>query len=251
MTIQMLPLRQCFIWLGAGWFSFKANPGVGLAMSLLFLVFWLLLGMLPFVGIALMVTFLPFLFAGLLIAAHKSLVNSQALVEDMFLAFNDERFRQPLLRLGSWMLAILLLLFITFYPVSWFFLKAIYLSSTDVQGQFTHSLADMVNASPFSLGLQLLVVWAVSMGLFYATPLLVFEGLEPAEAVWISLQACLKNFLPLTLFMLIASLMATLAIFTFGLGLLLLIPVLTGATYASFRDIFDPIDEVLTQTPST
>ena len=95
------------------------------------------------------------------------------------------------------------------------------------------------------------MVWAVSMGLFYATPLLVFEGLEPAEAVWISLQACLKNFLPLTLFMLIASLMATLAIFTFGLGLLLLIPVLTGATYASFRDIFDPIDEVLTQTPST
>lgn len=240
MKIQLVAFRRCFTWIGAGWFAFKTNLGAWLALSVVFLLTLMLLGMLPFIGFPLIILFLPLLLAGLLVTAHKSLTGALAQVEDLLLGFNDDRFRKPLLLLGAAMVAGSALLFITLYPLSREVFKALYLAGNEAQ--VAAALAGTLASSPVSLLLQLGVIAAVLMTFFYATPLVVFEGLEPLDAISASLQACLKNLVPLGLFALMMAGLGMLASFAFGLGYLVLIPVLTGASYASFRDVFDPVE---------
>lgn len=239
MNIQLVELRRCFAWIGAGWYAFKCNLGAWLALSILFLLVVMLLGMLPFVGIPLIILFVPLLLSGLLVTAHKSLTGSLAQVEDMLLGFNEEHFRKPLLVLGGAMVVGTILLFATFYPLSGQVLKALYIPGSDAQ--VATGLVELAESSPISLLLQMGVSSVVIMAFFYATPLVVFEGLNPDDAILTSLQACLKNILPLALFATMVVGLGVLATFAFGLGYLVLIPVLTSASYASFRDVFDPV----------
>ncbi len=238
MKIQLVEFRRAFIWFGAGWYAFKTNLGAWLALSILFLLAVLLLGMLPFIGIPLIALFFPLLLVGLLITAHKSLTGSLAQVEDMLAGFNDQRFRNPLLLLGGAMLAGLLLLFAILYPLSGEIFKALYFPGSDTKVALT--LAQMTESSPLGLLLQMGLIGVFLMAFFYATPLVLFEGQSPLDAISASLLACLRNIVPLVLFGMITVGLGILASFAFGLGYLVLIPVLTAASYASFRDVFDP-----------
>lgn len=240
MKIQLVEFRRCFVWLGAGWYAFKTNPGAWLALSIVFLLVIMLLGMLPFVGIPLIILFIPLLLAGLLVTAHKSLTGSLAQVEDLLLGFNDERFRKPLLLLGAMMVAGSMLLFAALYPLSAEVLKALYLPGSDAR--VAAALTELGQSSPVGLMLQLGIIGVVLMAFFYATPLVVFEAQMPLDAVSTSLLACLRNLVPLVLFGVMTIVLGILASFAFGLGYLVLIPVLTGASYASFRDVFDPVE---------
>ncbi|MGB3918921.1 hypothetical protein J9253_18470 [Thiothrix litoralis] len=240
MKIQLVDFRRAFIWLGAGWYAFKTSLGTCLALSITFLLAVMLLGMLPFVGIPLIALFIPLLLVGLLVTAHKSLTGALAQVEDGLLGFNDPRFSKPLLLLGAMMVAGLLLLFVVLYPLSGEIFKALYLPGSETSVIVT--LAQMAESFPLGLLLQVGLVTVFLMAFFYATPLVVFEGQAPLEAVSASLLACLRNIVPLTLFGIMTLLLGILASFVFGLGYLVLIPVLTGASYASFRDVFDPVE---------
>ncbi|MBU0655804.1 MAG: hypothetical protein KJ914_11855 [Gammaproteobacteria bacterium] len=240
MKIQLVAFRRCFAWLGAGWYAFKSNLGAWLALSIIFLLFQMLLGMLPFVGIFLIAFFMPFLLTGLLVTAHKSLVGSLAQVEDALLGFNDLRFRKPLLILGVAATAGTLLVFIALFPLTGEILKALYMPQSNAQ--VAEVLASMAEGSPFGLMLQTGVILVVMMAFFYATPLVVFENQEPLDAITTSLLACLKNIVPLALFTGMVLVLGVLASLMFGLGYLVLLPILAGATYASFRDVFDPVE---------
>ena len=241
MKIQLVAFRKCVVWLGAGWYSFKTSLGSWLALSIIFLLVLMLLGMLPFIGIFLAAFFMPFLLTGLLVTAHKSLTDSLAQVEDMLLGFNDLRFRKPLLMLGGAGVVGALLVFLSLYPLTGEILKAMYLPQSNAQ--VAETLAAMAEASPFGLMLQTGVILAVLMAFFYATPLVVFENMEPLDAITTSLLACLKNIVPLTLLGCLVLTLGIFASFIFGLGYLVLIPVVAGANYASFRDVFDQAED--------
>lgn len=241
MKIQLVAFKKCVVWLGAGWYAFKTSLGSWLALSIIFLVVLMLLGMLPFIGIFLIAFFMPFLLTGLLVTAHKSLTGSLAQVEDVLLGFNDLRFRKPLLILGGASVIGTLLVFISLYPLTGEILKAMYLPQSNAR--VAETLAAMAEGSPVSLMLQTGVILTVMMTFFYATPLVIFENLEPLDAITTSLMACLKNIVPLTLFGCMALALGIFASFMFGLGYLVLIPVVAGANYASFRDVFDPAED--------
>lgn len=240
MKIQFVAFRRCFVWLSAGWHVFKVNLGAWLVLSIFFLLVPMMLGMVPFIGILLIALFLPLLLAGLLVSAHKSLSSSQAQAEDIWLAFSDERFRRPLLRLGAMAVIGSLLLLVAWYPLSGEVLRALYIPSSE--NRVGQELMLMAQASALGLFLQAGIMVVVLMGFFYATPLVLFEGVEPLDAIAVSLVACLKNIVPLSLFAAMALALGVLATFAFGLGFLVLIPVLAGASYASFRDVFDPLE---------
>jgi hypothetical protein len=243
MTIQLVDLRRSFVWLRTGWTGFATNLGGWLALSILFMLVVLLLSMLPFAGLSLIMLLMPFFLTGLLVTAHKSTVDSLAQVEDMLLGFHDRRLRLPLLWLGMWMVAGTLLIFLILYPLSWIAINAWYVTSPD--GNVTAAALEMLNASPVRLLVQGGVIVVVVMVFFYAPPLLIFANMTPLESMLLSLQACLKNILPLLLFGIMTLVLGILASFVFGLGFMVLIPILSGASYASFCDVFGASDAKL------
>ncbi len=92
--------------------------------------------------------------------------------------------------------------------------------------------------------LALLVALALSlpvaMAYFYAIPLVMLEGAAPLQALQSSVQACLRNILPLLLFSIIYTVAFILAAIPFFLGFLLLIPLSFAAWYCSYVDIYAP-----------
>jgi len=73
---------------------------------------------------------------------------------------------------------------------------------------------------------------------WFAPALVVFHRLRPLAALHASLQACLKNGLPLLVYGMILLTLTFIAVLPAGLGMLILVPVLAGSVYAAYRDIF-------------
>ena len=91
----------------------------------------------------------------------------------------------------------------------------------------------------FLAGLLTLLLGApLLMAVWFAPALVYFNGLQPVAALKASFDACLKNWLVATIFGLITLVLCFFAALPMGLGFLVLLPVLYGALYASYRDIF-------------
>lgn len=73
---------------------------------------------------------------------------------------------------------------------------------------------------------------------WFAPALVYFHAMPPVAAMKASLAAILKNWLPMTVFGLIVAVLAFFCLIPMGLGFLVLVPVLAGALYSSYKDIF-------------
>ena len=90
--------------------------------------------------------------------------------------------------------------------------------------------------------LAALLVFVLSIPVIMATwfaPALVFlHDMQPIPAMKASFAAGVKNWVPMLVFGLILVVVLFFATLPAGLGFLLLVPVFSGAVYASYRDIF-------------
>jgi uncharacterized membrane protein len=78
----------------------------------------------------------------------------------------------------------------------------------------------------------------VLMAIWFAAPLVVFHQLGAIEALKSSFNACLRNIVPFLIYGLILLGLAIVASIPFGLGWLVLGPVLVASLYTAYRDIF-------------
>jgi uncharacterized membrane protein len=81
----------------------------------------------------------------------------------------------------------------------------------------------------------------VIMATWFAPALVFFHHMKPVDAMKASFEAGIKNWLPMSIFGTLLMIMAFFAMLPLGLGLLLLLPVFSGAVYASYRDIFEGV----------
>ena len=86
--------------------------------------------------------------------------------------------------------------------------------------------------------LSLLLLFPLVMAIWFAPALVFFNNMPPVEALKASFNACLKNTLPVLVYGLVVMVLLFFAALPVGLGFLVLIPVLSGSVYVSYRDIF-------------
>jgi hypothetical protein len=93
---------------------------------------------------------------------------------------------------------------------------------------------DMLSATLVALALSIPLLMAA-----WFSPLLVaFHNMPPVLAMKKSFFACLKNLLPLQLYGVILIILTVIAIIPYGLGLIVLIPIIFTSIYVSYKDIF-------------
>lgn len=112
-------------------------------------------------------------------------------------------------------------------------------TSSDDPSVFAQAVTD----SGFSIiiGMPLYVVLVMAMQ--FAPALVLFNNAAPLEALKASLQACLRNILPLAVYGAIMMLFAAIAMIPYMLGWLVLLPIMLAATYSAYRDIFPALQE--------
>lgn len=91
-------------------------------------------------------------------------------------------------------------------------------------------------------GLAFLLILALSialgMALWLAPALVVLNGVEPVQAVKMSLAASLKNVVPYIVLCLLAIVAVFVGAIPFGLGLLVVFPALICSSYLAYKDVF-------------
>jgi uncharacterized membrane protein len=90
--------------------------------------------------------------------------------------------------------------------------------------------------------LAFIAVMAISfvagMALWFAPSLVIFRGTAPVDAMKVSFGACLRNIVPFVLYSLIYIVAAIIASIPFGLGWIVLAPLVMITLYVSYRDVF-------------
>ena len=104
------------------------------------------------------------------------------------------------------------------------------------------SSPELILAAAARIVLAILLMMALLLPLVMATwfapALIVFHELGALAAMKASFIGCLKNVLPFLLYGVIAIVAGVIASLPFGLGWLVLGPVLTASVYTSYRDIY-------------
>jgi len=78
------------------------------------------------------------------------------------------------------------------------------------------------------------------MAYWFAPALVFFNDMSAPDAMKASFVASMKNWLPFTVYGVASLGLAIVAMIPFGLGLLVLVPVITASIYTGYKDIFVP-----------
>jgi uncharacterized membrane protein len=218
-------------WLKRGWEIFLKNPGIWIAVTVIAAVIMLILTRVPFLG-SLLANFLLLIFSAGLLLGCKSLVEGGELrVDHLFAGFKQNS--NNLIRVCL------------FYTIG--LLVVFGIPMLIVGGSaFTGGMMGSMLGAGIAMGgflLAALVALALSipltMAIWFAPALVVFHDVAPVPAMKASFNVCLRNLVPFLVYGVILFVLLFVAVIPFGLGLLVLMPVLVGAQYASYVDLFE------------
>jgi hypothetical protein len=226
---RKIPASRGGGWYSDGWQLFKLSPGTWIAIFLVFSVIWVGLAIIP--GGSLLGSLLyPVFVAGIMLGCRK-LENGEGLeFGDLFSGF--KRNTGNLLLVGVLYLASTFMIGI---------LGGIGVALMIPAMKSSGAGASFMTMAPM-MALVVVIVLAlmvpIFMAIWFAPALVVFHDAQPMASLRMSFSGCLRNVGAFLLYGIAGIVLAILAAIPLGLGFLLLGPVIWGAMYAGYRDIF-------------
>ena len=227
-----VPAGHGWTWIAGGWELFKRQPGIWIAMAVIFIVISAVFFFMHAFGTILSILLTPVFTAGVAIGA-KALDEGRKLeIAHLFAGFTN-RFG-ALIAVGAIYLALLLAIVVVSALVTGVSVWVMLSASPDLTGAAMSAMLSILLAWLIALGLMVPVVMAV----WFAPPLVVFNGLGAFDALKASFLGCLKNIVPFLIYGLVLLGFAILASIPLCLGWLVLGPVIGASIYTSYRDIY-------------
>lgn len=229
---RTVPAGSAFEWLKQGWATFMANPGIWIAMTVIFFVIFLGLSIVPLIGQLAANLLTPVFGAGLLLACKKVAENGTLEIPDLFAGFKTSNTSNLILLGVIYMAAMLAIMAVgvLFGGGS--------LAGGMMMGNSASGAGVAVGGMLVALLLTLVLTVPLVMAMWFAPALVTFNNMQPVPALKASFNACLKNMMVFLVYGLITLVLCFFAALPLGLGFLVLVPVLAGTLYASYRDIF-------------
>jgi len=218
-------------WIAEGWALFRRQPGAWIALVIVALLIFIGMALVPLLGSLASAVLTPVFVAGVYFGCREQDEGRSLAVSHLFAGFR-ERFG-TLLSIGFINLGITIVVMLIAGIVTGAGMWTLLGSGTNPEAAAGMGL---------TLLLAVLVMFALLLPLFmalwFAPALALFHQQGPAEAMKGSFVACLRNILPSLVYGAIGFMLAIVASIPFGLGWLVLGPVIAGSLYASYRDIF-------------
>jgi hypothetical protein len=200
-------------WLQAGWEAFKAGGALLIGMVFVTLLAMLFLAWIPWLGTILVPIVGTFLYAGMLQSLRGQATGRGMQFDDLWSAFNDQD-------------RMVHLAIVSLVPLLGSLLRAV------LEGGFIGGVAG---------ALVSLVVLALT---YFAVPLVLFRNLDALMALKSSFEGVLANLPAVIVFWMVCIVLTVIAILPLGLGLLVLVPVLLGAAYEAYAEIYGDVELV-------
>lgn len=218
-------------WLKAGWQLFLKNPGMWIAIAVVWIIIFVVLSMIPVVGMLAFYFLAPVFTAGTLLGCRDLSQGGELRFDHLFAGFKHNT--GNLVMVG------------VFYVVGIFLIGIVAVAIVG-GGAISGALLGQAGGAGMAAGSLLLaglIALALSvplaMAFWFAPALVAFRGVAPLESFKASFAACLKNIMPFLIYGILLLVLAIVATIPFGLGWLVLLPLLVGSLYASYIEIFD------------
>ena len=219
-----------FEWLRHGWLMFAAHPAVWIGCSIVMLTVMLAVNIVPLLGQLAVNVLLPVLVAGLLQLCRDLGDDTPGNISALFAGFRHNA--SALITVGAiYTAGIFGIAFLAFLLVSGGVIGGVI---TGRVGGFGIALGSMMLAALLVFALSVPVILAA----WFAPALVYFHDMAPFDAMKASFAAGVKNWAAMVVFALLLSIGAFFALLPLGLGMLVFLPIVAGAVYASYRDLF-------------
>jgi len=221
-------------WWAEAWGLFTRAAVLWIVLILIAAIICIAVAFVPLVGPLASSLIGPVFGGGLMLAARKVDNGGELEVGDLFAGFRDKL--SPLLVLGALLLAVSFA--ITLISVAFgvgTVTAVLYGGMTERPGAVLATLA----TAAVGFLILLLVLLPVAMAFVFAPALVVLRDVAPVAALKSSFFACLKNLLPMLVYGVIYVVAAIVASVPFGLGWIVLLPVLVLTAYTAYRDIYE------------
>jgi uncharacterized membrane protein len=230
---RRVPMLRGLSWIAEGWHLFKVQPLMWWVCLIVFVVISVVPQLIPIIGPIIGLLLAPILVAGLMLGAHDVQEGRAVTVGHVFAGFQTNP--------GALILtAVIQVGLIIAIGAAIFFLMSQRLMSAAVAWNMKKGNVDfgtIVSLLGPALPLMLLLI-LVAMTTYFAPPLVAIRNEGPLRAMWLSVTGMVKNALPGIAYSAVLFVLALLATLPFGLGWIVLLPVLALSSYAAFRDIY-------------
>ncbi len=221
-------------WLTAAWQLFVAAPLIWIVIFVLYVVFFILLSFVPFIGSLIGFALYGVIGAGWMASAQGVAQGEKLELDHMFAGAKKRT--QPLLILGAAYAVGMLL-------ISLFMIAALAIGFVG-SGTLSNLMAGELPTLSAMLGALMVVMIGLALlaplmaALWFAPALVYFHNVPPLDALKVSFFACLRNWLPFLVYGILTMMMMVIAIIPFGLGLLVAGPLVFISGYTSYRSVF-------------
>jgi uncharacterized membrane protein len=228
---RTVPTGNGWTWLANGWAIFKRAAGLWIGMVVVLALIFIVAHLIPFIGAVAIQILWPVFIGGLMLVCRTIDEGGEARFSQLFAGFQH--------RTGT-----LVVLGVVWLVLS-FLIVAVVVGITGVQvfalmgaGGAPDQLVGVAVTAVLAFLLILALMLPLVMATWFAPALIVFHEMGVGAAMKASFVGCLKNILPFLLYGLLALIAGVVASIPFGLGWLVLLPVLTASVYTSYRDIY-------------
>ncbi len=230
LSIRQVPIGNAWLWIVNGFRLFKSNPAMWIILLVIYLAIMIPLSMLPVVGSVLSTLLAPVFAAGMMWGCQALTRHQDLEINHLFEGFKHNT-SQLIAVGGIYMLSLLLVAVAVVLVMDAATVELL------VQGKALS--ADQADAITLPLLLAFLLVLPVLMAYWFAPVLTGLHALSAVDAMKLSFNACLKNMLPFFLYGLIFMALLILAIIPFGIGLIVVVPLMMTSLYTSYADVFE------------
>jgi uncharacterized membrane protein len=242
MLPRLLDAGRGASWWGEGWRVFTASPGLWIGMLIVLLLILCVLAVIPILGQLALPLLMPVFAGGLLLGCHALAKGQPMLFGHLFAGFKDGR-AGPLMMLGFLGLVfnvlIALIIGAVLFATAGTSVFALASSSMEADPAVIGKvLKGLGLALAIIIPLAVILVGLLAMMYWFAAPLITLNRMSAWTAMKTSLAGCWSNLGALMVYGLIYIGLAIVASIPFGLGWLVLAPVMVGSWYAGWREIF-------------
>lgn len=224
---------------GAGWIAgafglYAKHWFVWSVIVILFMLISIVMLLIPFVGGVISSILSPVFMAGFVLGAQAIDEGEDLTVGHLFAGFSQNT--GTLMGLGA----------IYFAGIIAIFVSAVFFSGSEILWTISSgspgATQDMGLHDVKTFGLAIVIftglVIPLRMAMWFAPALVVLESCGVFKAMKLSLIGCLKNILPLLVYFIVAMVIMVAGLIPFGLGLLIVMPVLLISVYTGYKDIY-------------
>ncbi len=244
MVVRVVASGRGWDWLVEGFALFRKAPAMWVALMALLALIWLASLFIPLLGPLLFHLLSPLFFAGLMTGCRALDSGEPLEIRHLFEGFRQQA--APLVTIGGvYLVGTVIVMGIVLITAGGSMLPTVLSKGAGVD---IETLRAALRSLAIALAVGAVVYLPLIMLIWFAPPLVAFEGVAPLAAMKLSFSACLRNTMPFLVYglailgvWLLLSLPAAAGPFGAVIGILLLaasVPVLICSIYASYKDVF-------------